>query len=240
MTALPNLPTRWRTLAQGRPTALVPWLKLEGAEPRAAMLSCVLAIVLGVGLYGAAMGMWRAPLMSLYVGIKLPLIIFITLAVNGLLNGMLAQVLGSGLSFRQTLQAILMSFAVFALIVGGLSPAIAFLTLHLPGPESADAGPAHRGMLLAHTTLIAFAGIVATLQLFALLREFAGGFAPAFRTLIAWLAGNLFVGAQIGYLMRPVFGDPGKTVQFLRDDPFAGSFYEAVWWAFQSSLENIF
>lgn len=239
MTALLNLPARWRTLAQGRPKALVPWLQLSGVEPRAAMLSCTLAIIIGVGFYGAAMGMWRAPLMSVYVGIKLPLIIFITLAVNGLLNGMLAQLLGSGLSFRQTLQAILMSFAVFALIVGGLSPALAFLTLHLPGPESADAGNAHRNLLLAHTALIAFAGIVATLQLFALLREFAGGFAPAFRTLIAWLLGNLFVGAQIGYIMRPVFGGPERKVQFLRDDPFSGSFYESVWWAIRGTFENI-
>jgi len=238
MTTPQTLSARWRALALGQPRTLVPWLTLSGAEPRAAMGSCALAIIAGVGLYGAAMGMWRSPMMSLYVAIKLPLIIFITLAVNGMLNAMLAQVLGSGLSARQTLQAILMSFAVFAMIVGALSPAVAFLTMQLPSPESADASVAHRAMLLAHTSLIAFAGIVATVQLFALLKEFAGGFAPAMRTLIAWLAGNLFVGAQIGYLMRPVFGDPGKEVQFLRDDPFAGSFYEAVWWAFRSSLEN--
>lgn len=54
------------------------------------------------------MGKWniqtqRAPLMALYVGIKMPLLIFLTLTVNWLLKGLLALLLGSGLSFRQTL-----------------------------------------------------------------------------------------------------------------------------------------
>jgi hypothetical protein len=34
---------------------------------------CVVAIVAGAGLYGAAIGSWREPLQSLYTGIKLPL-----------------------------------------------------------------------------------------------------------------------------------------------------------------------
>lgn len=41
--------------------------------------------------------------MALYVGIKMPLLIFLTLTVNWLLKGLLALLLGSGLSFRQTL-----------------------------------------------------------------------------------------------------------------------------------------
>src|SRR5205085_7827251 len=37
-----------------------------------------------------------------FSAIKFPLLIFVTCGANGLLNGMLAQVLGSGLSFKQT------------------------------------------------------------------------------------------------------------------------------------------
>ena len=37
-----------------------------------------------------------------YVAVKLPLIIFITLIVNGLLNGLLGLVLGSGIGFRKS------------------------------------------------------------------------------------------------------------------------------------------
>src|ERR1700751_4713654 len=67
-------------------------------------------IVVGSGLYGFTIGIWRAPLQSLYTAVKFPLLIFLTCAGNGILNGMLAQVLGSGLSFKQTTFAILMSF----------------------------------------------------------------------------------------------------------------------------------
>src|SRR2546422_2312205 len=73
-------------------------------------------ILVGSGLYGCTMGIWRAPLQSLYTAIKFPLLIFLTCAGNGILNGMLAQLLGSGLSFKQTTFAILMSFAIAAII----------------------------------------------------------------------------------------------------------------------------
>src|SRR5262245_32932679 len=55
---------------------------------------CVLAVIVGAGLYGAAMGSWREPVQSLYTGINLPLAILLTTLGNGLLNGMLAPLLG--------------------------------------------------------------------------------------------------------------------------------------------------
>jgi len=65
-----------------------------------------LAIVLGSSVYGATIGLWRAPLQSAFTAIKFPLLIFLTCIGNGAVNGMLAQLFGSGLSFRQTALAI--------------------------------------------------------------------------------------------------------------------------------------
>jgi len=79
------------------------------------------------GIYGFTLGIWRAPLQSLYTAIKFPLLIFLTCAGNAAINGMLAQLLGSGLSFRQTSFAILMSFAIAAMILAGLSPITLFI-----------------------------------------------------------------------------------------------------------------
>src|SRR6187431_944724 len=106
-------------LCQGRPKALQGWLE---NPTMVRLLACAAAIVLGCGAYGFTLGLWRAPLMGGYVAVKLPLLIFLTLLTNGLLNGMLAQVLGSGLGFKQTVLAMLMSFACFSLITGALSP----------------------------------------------------------------------------------------------------------------------
>jgi hypothetical protein len=47
--------------------------------------------------------------------------------------------------------------------------------------------------------------------------------------LFGWLAGNLFLGAQIAWNLRPFIGSPRLAIEFLRSDPLRGNFYEAVW-----------
>lgn len=221
--------TDWGTLTRGESGRLSAWL--EGRAEQSRRWLCLVTILGGVGLYGATIGLWHGPLMALYVGVKLPLIIFATLLVNAMINGLLAQLLGSRLSFWQTTESLLMAFAVFALIVGSLSPITVFLVWNAPPPTSAEAGAVHRQLLVTHTFLIAFAGIVSVKQLHGILRHFSGSRSAAWRTLLAWLAGNLFAGAQIGFLFRPIFGTPGLEVAFLRPDAFDGNFYESVWWA---------
>jgi hypothetical protein len=49
--------------------------------------------------------------------------------------------------------------------------------------------------------------------------------------MLAWLAGNGILGMQFSWILRPFFGTPRLTVQFLREDPMNGSFLEAVWHA---------
>lgn len=75
-------------------------------------VTCVLVILDGSGLYGSTVGPWRSPEQALYTAIKIPALILLTCAGNAILNGMLAQLLGSTLSFRQTSSAILLSSAV--------------------------------------------------------------------------------------------------------------------------------
>ena len=94
--------------------------------------SCVCGIIFGCALYGVTVGIWRAPLQGAYTALKFPLLIFLTCGANAVLNGMLAQLLGSGLSFRQTSLAILMSFASAALVLGALSPVALFVIWNAP------------------------------------------------------------------------------------------------------------
>jgi hypothetical protein len=93
---------------------------------------CVVAIVVGGGGYGAVMGWWRDPLQALYTGIKLPLVILLTTLGNGLLNGMLAPLLGLNVTFRQSFTIVLMSFAVTAMVLGALSPVALFIVWNAP------------------------------------------------------------------------------------------------------------
>ena len=192
-----------------------------------------LAIIVGSSVYGATIGLWRAPLQSGFTAIKFPLLIFLTCIGNGAVNGMLAQLFGSGLSLKQTALAILMSFAIAAVILGAFSPVTLFVLYNAPLLGSANAIVGHSMILLMHVFVIAFAGIMANRRLLDLLRRMTGRDATARAVLFSWLGGNLFLGAQLAWNLRPFIGSPGLTVQFFRDDPLRGNFYEAVWRAFQ-------
>jgi hypothetical protein len=189
-----------------------------------AMTACA-----GLALYGFTVGFWRDPLMGLYVAIKMPLLVALTLACNGLLNGLLGLLLGTGLGFRQSLLALLSSFAIAALILGSLAPVTFFLALNAPSPLAANAASAHAAYLVTHTVLIGLAGITANLHLHRLLAAKAPTALAAATTLLAWLGGNGFLGAQFSWILRPFFGSPGLEVEFLRPEPMIGNFYEAVW-----------
>ena len=193
----------------------------------------VAVIVLGAGCYGAAMGWWRAPQQAWFTAIKFPLIILLTTAGNALINGMLAPLLGLDIPFRRSFAAVVMSFAVASAILGAFAPIIAFIVWNAP-PLAATPGVAFAYSLLklAHVGVITLAGVTGSARLFQLLAQLGGGRAVAARVMAAWLAGNLFLGAQLSWILRPFIGSPDLPLQFLRPDALHGNFYENVFHTF--------
>ncbi len=201
----------------------------------------VMVIVVGAGLYGAAMGWWRGPQQALYVAIKFPLIILLTMGGNALINGMLAPLLGLNIPFRQSFSAILMSSVVASAIFGAFSPLIAFLVWNAPPLTSkAAVGITYDFNLLVHVAVIALAGFAGNARLFQLLIRLGGSRAVASRVLFAWLAGNLFLGSQLSWILRPFIGSPNLPVEFCRATAFRGNFYEAVFHAVRQIFEQLF
>jgi hypothetical protein len=186
-------------------------------------------IILGAGLYGAAMGWWRDPQQALYVALKFPLIILFTTLGNALINGMLAPLLGLNIPFRQSFSAIVMSFTIAAAILGAFSPLIAFMVWNAPSMAVKNfSNSTYNFILVAHVAVIALAGITGNIRLFQLLTRLGGGRAVALRVLLAWLAGNLFLGSQLSWILRPFIGSPALPVELFRKTAFAGNFFEAV------------
>ena len=194
-------------------------------------------ILVGAGTFGAVVGYWRAPLQAVFTAIKFPLILLLTTLGNALLNGMLAPLLGLNLRFRQSLLAILMSFTIAAAILGSFSPILLFLVWNTP-PISQESGAlaSHSLILLTQVVAIAFAGVAANLRLVQLLRRLSGSRTVALKVLLSWLAGNLLLGAQLSWNLRPFVGSPGLPLQFLRPDAFHGNFFEAVF----NTLRHLF
>jgi hypothetical protein len=198
------------------------------------LLHSVLIIVMGAGLYGAAMGWWRAPLQALYVSIKFPLIMLLTAIGNSLLNAMLAPLLGLNMGLRQSFQAVLLSFSIAAAILGSLSPLLAFFTWN--APPMGQAGSTYSFIMLLHVVAIAFAGIAGNWRLLQLLQHVSGNRSVAQRVFLAWLAGNFFLGSQLSWILRPFIGSPGLDVDFLRKTALQGNFYETVFHSFLNVL----
>lgn len=194
-------------------------------------------IVIGSASYGAAIGLWRAPLQAFYTALKFPLLILLTSVGNALLNGMLAPLFGLNIGFRQSFFAIVMSFTIATAILGAFSPLAMFLVWNTPSiAQRANTFSSHSIILLTHVTVIAFAGIVANLRLLQLLQHLSGDKKIGWKILLGWLAGNLFLGSQLSWILRPFVGSPGLPVQFLRDDALSGNFYEAVFHALRNLL----
>jgi hypothetical protein len=201
----------------------------DGPHSRLVWL-CVGTIMAGGGAYGAAMGSWGAPLQAGYVAIKLPLLILLTTLGNGLLNGMLAPLLGLKITFRQTQTAVLLSFAIASAILGALSPVALFVVLNTPAltATTQPSSPEHCFLQLTLVAFIAAAGVVGNMRLLPLLKQWASRDAVARRVLFAWLAGNLFLGSQICWVLRPFLWVSGGRVAFIGPDSFHGNFYETV------------
>jgi len=225
------------TLLRGDTKTIHPWIKRLSVSRT---LIFLLVIAVGTGAFGAAIGFWRAPMQAAFSAIKLPLVILLTTFCNALLNGMLAPLLGLNIGFRQSLSLILMSFVIASAILGSFAPLVLFMIWNLP-PGSANAETirsAYRVMQLVLTGIIAFAGIMANWRLFPLLREQSHSRAVAYRVLFAWLAGNLFLGSQICWMLRPFVGNPGAPLEFIGPGLKQGNFFETIFYTVSALLTS--
>lgn len=194
----------------------------------------IAVIVLGAGLYGATMGWWRAPQQALYVAIKFPLIILLVAAGNALINGLLAPLMGLNIRFYQSFSAIVMSFTVTSAILAAFSPVMAFLVWNAPSMTSGiSTESTYCFILLAHVLVIALAGTAGNVRLLQLLFHLSANRKIALRVLGAWLTGNLFLGTQLTWILRPFIGSPDLPVKFLRVNAFHGNFYETIFRSIQ-------
>jgi hypothetical protein len=216
-----------RALLRGDPVILrncieQPWRRLFPI--------CIALIIGGAGIYGAAMGWWRCGMQALYTGIKIPLVILLTTLLNSLLNAILAPLLGLNLSYRQSFAIILMTFTIASVLLATFAPIAFFVVWNTPPLHDCTrlVSPEYGFLQLCHVAFIAFAGVTGNVRLLPLLEAWAGGRMIGRKVLLAWLAGNLFLGSQICWVLRPFIWDPARPVEFVGREAFRGSFYETV------------
>lgn len=192
-------------------------------------VAAVLSILSGAALYGFTFGIWRCPLQGVYSAAKMPLLIFSVTACSIAINSMLAQILGSGLSFRQVALCILLGLSITSILLGALSPVMLFFALQCPPPGAHSDQSVYRGLLLTHTSVVGLCGIAGHVRLYQLLKALTLSSAVSLRVVTAWILVSGLVGCELSWVLSPFLAKPDVAIPFVNPDAFAGNFFEYVW-----------
>jgi hypothetical protein len=193
-------------VAADRPAATLCWLAL-----------CV--VVFGMG-YGAVMGSFGCTsldrlLHPLYAALKVPLLLLVTGALSLPCFFVLYTLAGLRQDFGAVLRALLAAQAALAVILAALAPFTAWWYA-----SSANYGAA----VLCNGVMFALGSGGAQLVLRRHYRPLIARH-PRHRLLLrAWLGIYIFVGIQMGWVLRPFIGDPDQPVQFFRTESWGNAY----------------
>lgn len=182
-------------------------------------------VVLAAGaLYGAVMGGFMITPQRLrliaYAAIKVPLLILTTTLIC--LPGFFIfnTVAGVRADFRRAMLAILSGQASLTVALASLAPITAFAYI---------SGVSHRGALLFNALMFSLATAAAQVVMIRRYRPLLADShrGRAHRAMLAtWLILYIFVGVQMGWVLRPFVGHPDMAVAFFRQDSFTNAYVE--------------
>jgi len=201
--------------------------------------SAIATILVGAGLYGFAFGFWRGIGAAIFSSVKLPALVLGVAALTTLASGLIAPLLRSALSLRQTGIAILVSFAVTSALLGALAPvSIAWVWMQRPmaavvglaatDPRAIPSIDTAQALVLFHTAVIAVAGIAGVVRLLGLLHRLEPRGGVVRRLVVTWIGLQFLVGAELAWITRPFLGRPHLPVAFVSPEALNGSFFEEI------------
>lgn len=203
----------------------------QGKEVGSLMRWCIFATVILSGLYGFTMGaasfmtngFGDGIMQAISSALKVPFLYLLSLLVCYPVLYFVIVLMGSRLSFGQTLALILLAITMNAVLLAGCAPIVLFF---------AFTGAGYTFVKLLHLAIFCFSGgwaMMALWQGLIVMCEKSDLYPKqAIRILQVWILVFGFVGTQMAWSLRPFIGDPGQTFSILREDQ-SGSIYQMVW-----------
>lgn len=187
-------------------------------------------VVFGM-FYGAVMGSYGGldadrPWQMLYSGLKVPLLLTAAFLLSLPTFFVLNTLLGLRSDFPRVVRSLVSTQAGLTVVLASLAPITAFAYV---------SGISYQPAILFNALMFGTASFSAQGLL---RREYRGLIArnPAHRAMLrAWLVVYVFVGIQMGWVLRPFIGDPGRPVQFFREDSWSNAYLavlDIVWRVF--------
>ena len=206
------------------------------------IVDMLIMTVLGLGLFGAAMGLTSGLPWMLASAVKLPLLFFASVAICLPTLYYFSVLFGGRLTFAQTISVLLTALTVTSVLCLGF--ALISLFFHFSGSD-------YHFMVALNVIMLAISGIAGLMFLvqgtlyleqtappvhisfWQWARFFFYGGARSLVTLI-WMGVLGTVGAQMGWTLRPFFGAPGTTFVLMR--PVEGDFFQGFLYNLQQLL----
>ena len=184
------------------------------------VLSFIYGITMGVSAF--AVGWNRGGLQMLSSGLKVPMLYLLTLLVCYPVLFTILVLMGSRLSFIQTLALILLALTFNSVLLAAFAPIVAFFSI---------TGSSYPFIKLLHVLIMTFSGFWGMMALWQGLREMCekSNLYPkrAVDILRVWIFVFGFVGTQMAWTLRPFVGSPDKPFEVFREGR-EGNFYTAV------------
>jgi hypothetical protein len=196
-----------------------------------AALSCFYGATMGASSFAG--GLERGLLQILSAGIKVPALYLLTVAVCFPALFIILVLMGSKLSFLQTLSLILLALTLNSILLAACAPIVFFFII---------TGSTYDFVKLLHVAVMAFSGFWAMAALWHGLREMCerSNLYPkkAVTILQIWILVFAFVGTQMAWSLRPFVGSPAQPFQVFRAEQ-EGNFYSAVLHSVGRVLRNV-
>jgi hypothetical protein len=166
-----------------------------------------------MGLYGGVAGprIWQV----IYSAVKVPFLLFVTFFLSLPSFFVLNTLLGLRNDFPRVVQSLVATQTGLTVILASLAPFTAFWYI---------SGSGYQLAILFNGGMFAVASLSAQWMLrrdyVRLVRE-----DPKHRwMLLTWIIIYVFVGIQMGWVLRPFIGDPEKPVQFFREGSWSNAY----------------
>lgn len=231
------------TIAQARPTAEHPllvierilrdregvWRQIDEERSINQLILQMLASSSGaLAVYGLVLGLSNSWLQAIASAVKLPILFMLTLAICLPTLYLFNLVFGSRLTVRQALAMVLAAITVTAMLTLAFAPISLFFLLSAPD---------YNFFKLLNVAILTLTGVVGLSFLVAGMRHLNGPPAPALALasdaeasrpepaaqrpvnmslLYIWIVLYGFVGTQLGWTLRPFFGDPSQPFALFR------------------------
>ena len=210
---MPRLLEPMERVLRGEAGNVLPWLT---------------AVVCGGALYGAVMGTFGGLggdrlLQAVFSAVKVPLLILVTTALTMPSFFVVNSLLGLRADFPQVAKSVTATQATVSVVLASLAPYTALWYASTPDYHEAT---------LFNAMIFTVASVSAQCVL---VRRYAPLVARDRRhrfMMWAWLLGYAFVGIQMGWVLRPFIGQPGKAVTFFRSDTWGNAYVivgETIW-----------